>query len=131
MTPFTTDETYLLLDGTNAEPVAGGPPFWERLGGDADLLRRVEMAWLVGTYPVTGDWSQWEMHPNGDEVIVGTAGRFTVHTEDVDTGRTGTVELTAGHTVVMPARTWHTLDVIEPGAILNITAGKGTQHRAR
>lgn len=129
--PFATDHTYLLLDDAHADDVEGGHTFWERLGSDAEFRQQVERSWLVGTYPVTGDWAQWEMHPLGDEVIVATSGAFIVSTEHADTGEPGSVELRAGHTIVMPARTWHTVDVIEPGAILNITAGEGTEHRPR
>ncbi len=129
MEPFTTTDTYLLLDGEAADLVDGGVAFWQALGSDPGLLARTERSWLVGTYPVTGHWDQWEMHPHGDEVIVAVAGRFRVHTERA--GCEATVELVAGRTIVMPARTWHTFDVDEPGEILNITSGRGTEHRPR
>jgi hypothetical protein len=39
--------------------------------------------------------------------------------------------LGAPQSVVMPAGTWHTLDVIEAARIVTITWGAGTAHRPR
>jgi hypothetical protein len=39
------------------------------------------------------------------------------------------VALSAGRLLVIPTGVWHTAKVSEPGRLLAITAGSGTQHR--
>lgn len=129
MTTLDLSDTYLLVAGDRAHQLDGGTAFWERLATDDDLRSRVETGWLTGIYPIAASWTSWEMHPDGDEVVHATAGRFLMILD----GPAGheTSELAAGHTIVVPAGMWHTVDVVEPGATLNITFGRGTQHRAR
>lgn len=123
--------TYLLIHGDSVDELDGGSAFWERLDADADYRARIGEGWLAGIYPVQQTWTFWEMHPDGDEIVHATAGRFRVILDtEADTGHR-TVDLPAGHTVVVPAGTWHTVDVEEPGATLNVTFGRDTQHRPR
>lgn len=121
--------TYLLICGDRVEELDGGAAFWERLAADADLQAHVGAGWLAGIYPVEQTWTFWEMHPDGDEIVHATAGRFRVIL-DTEAGHR-TIELGAGRTVVVPAGTWHTLDVEEPGATFTVTFGRNTQHRPR
>ncbi len=122
-------DTYLLISGDRADRLDGGAAFWERLATDADLRSDVEGGWLAGMYPIASSWTSWEMHPDGDEVVHATAGRFVLLFDTPDGHEA--VELAAGRTIVVPAGTWHTVDVLEPGATLNITFGRGTRHRTR
>ena len=39
---------------------------------------------LVSLYTFTEDWTSWECHPVGHEVVVCTAGRMTLHQELAD-----------------------------------------------
>ena len=96
--------------------------FWATIDDRTDL----DDGRLVMAMPMTADWSNWEMHPEGDEVILVTDGVVRVHTESNEP-----VIVRAPELVVMPAGTWHTMDVIEPARVLTITWGAGTQHRAR
>jgi mannose-6-phosphate isomerase-like protein (cupin superfamily) len=75
------------------------------------------------------DWSVWERHPAGDEVVLVVSGRLVAH-QEID-GQDRTVELGPGQFIVNPPGVWHTADVVEPGDALFITAGLGTEHRAR
>ena len=75
-------------------------------------------------------WDSWEVHPNGDEVVLCTAGEITLHQEHAD-GSTDTVTLGPGEYAVNPPGTWHTADVSAPATALFITAGQGTDHRPR
>lgn len=84
---------------------------------------------LVMLFGTTGPWDQWERHPAGDEVVICLSGRMTMITE-ID-GEHRSVELRAGQAVVNPRGTWHTADVHEPGQMLTVTAGIGTEHRPR
>ena len=85
---------------------------------------------LVSMHSFTESWDSWEMHPAGDEVVLCTAGRMTLHQEYAD-GTTATVIIGTGQYVVNPPGCWHTADVEEEATALFITAGLGTQHRQR
>ena len=85
---------------------------------------------LVSQYSFTADWTSWEMHPAGDEVVICTAGTMVLVQEQADGARTRTA-LGAGEYAINPAGVWHTADVAEGASAIFITAGEGTQHRAR
>jgi mannose-6-phosphate isomerase-like protein (cupin superfamily) len=84
---------------------------------------------LVAMHTFDGPWDSWEMHPNGDELVVCTAGEITLHRE-ID-GTTTTVTLHAGEAVINPPGVWHTADVEGTATVLFITAGEGTEIRPR
>lgn len=129
MTALDLTDTYLLVRGDRVEQLDGGAAFWQRLAGDSQLQTHVGEGWLTAVYPLRESWTGWEMHPEGDEIVHATAGRFRM-IFDTDDGHRS-IALAAGHTVVVPAGTWHTVDVDEPGATLNVTFGRGTRHRPR
>lgn len=89
---------------------------------------------LVMLYSFTESWDSWEMHPAGDEVVLCTAGRMTLHQEHAD-GTRATVTIGPGEYVINPPGCWHIADVeadVGGGATaLFITAGLGTEHRPR
>ncbi len=86
---------------------------------------------LVTMHTFTESWDVWEMHPSGAEVVLCVAGTITLHQE-----RDGTAAATTlgpGEYAVNEPGVWHTADV-EPGdqpTVVFITAGLGTEHRAR
>jgi quercetin dioxygenase-like cupin family protein len=85
---------------------------------------------LVTMHVFTESWDMWEMHPMGSEVVLCVAGRLTLHQEDAD-GSTASATLEAGQYVINAPGTWHTADVEVTATALFITAGVGTEHRAR
>lgn len=85
---------------------------------------------LVSLSTFTQSWDSWEMHPSGDEVVVCTAGTITIHQEMAD-GTKATITLNPGDYAINPPGAWHTADVAGEATALFITAGFGTQHRAR
>jgi quercetin dioxygenase-like cupin family protein len=85
---------------------------------------------LVGLHSFTEDWSSWECHPNGDEVVVCTAGRMTLHQEMAD-GSKASVTIGPGEYAINPPGAWHTADIDGEATALFITAGWGTTHRPR
>ncbi len=85
---------------------------------------------LVTMHTFTHAWDAWEMHPHGSEVVLCTVGRIVLHQEWPD-GRKERVALNAGQYAINPPGVWHTADVEEPATALFITAGLGTEHRAR
>jgi mannose-6-phosphate isomerase-like protein (cupin superfamily) len=95
-----------------------------RSGGDGKEGR------LVTVHSFTESWDSWEMHPEGDEVVMCLSGKMIVHQEMVD-GATASVTINAGEYVVNPPGCWHTADVDGAATALFITAGLGTEHRPR
>ena len=85
---------------------------------------------LVSMYTFTESWPAWEMHPAGDEVVLCTAGRMTLHQQFPD-GRIETVEIGPGEYAINPPGVWHTADIAGEATALFITAGIGTEHRDR
>lgn len=110
------------LDGFAWSPEHMGA-YAERFAADGDEGR------LVTFGEMAEDWDSWERHPAGEEVVLCVSGRFRLH-QDVD-GDVTTVEIGAGQYVVNPPGVWHTADVLEPGACLFVTPGRGTGHRPR
>jgi quercetin dioxygenase-like cupin family protein len=82
---------------------------------------------LIG--PAETTWTSWERHPAGDEVVVVLSGRQTL-IQEID-GRHHRIELHAGQAAINGRGVWHTADVHEPGSVLFITPGRGTEHRPR
>src|ERR1700685_731340 len=77
-------KNYLLLepDGT-AVLLPGGGDFWSQLmSGDAtdSGIRRLmgsEKGRLLSTLSMGADWTNWEMHPAGDEILFMLEGKAT------------------------------------------------------
>ena len=85
---------------------------------------------LVALHDFSESWDSWEMHPEGDEVVVCIQGTITLVQAD-DAGNRSSVTLHAGEYAINPPGVWHTADTQGPASALFITAGMGTQHRPR
>ncbi len=85
---------------------------------------------LVAQWTFDQDWDSWEMHPHGDEVVICTAGRLTLHQEFAD-GLTATVSIGPGEFAINPPGCWHTADISDSATVVFITAGLGTRGRPR
>lgn len=85
---------------------------------------------LVSQHTFTACWDMWEMHPNGAEVVLCVEGELTILQEAPD-GTVSTVTLKPGEYVINDPGVWHTADVETSATAVFITAGVGTQHRAR
>lgn len=127
-------ENYLLLepDG-DAVPLPGGGDFWRQLmsGDPRDAgIRRLadsEHGRLFSALEMGSDWTNWEMHPAGDEVLVMLQGSVTFRFEEAEGIRE--IDLSAGRVLIVPKGVWHTARVRTPAKLLAITAGQGTKHR--
>ena len=122
MTTFDLERTYLAVDRGEVIELPVGPDFWEKVGASPAATRS-----LVGVYPNAADWPHWEMHPEGAEVLVLLEGRIDLLLDDGKGERVAHME--EGTTVVVPSGVWHRAQVREPGRLLVITWGRGTQHR--
>lgn len=121
--PFDLESTYLALDGAGGvTPLPVGPDFWETIDRNPAVRGT-----LVGVYPMTEDWPNWEMHPAGDEVLVLLDGEANFILDESEGERR--VPMRAGSTVVVPKGVWHRALIMTPGRLLTLTYGEGTQHR--
>ncbi len=84
---------------------------------------------LVSIFSFDEPWKSWEVHPNGDELVVCIAGRITLH-QEID-GKVVTATLNPGEAIINPPGVWHTADAEGSCTALFITAGQGTQNRPR
>jgi quercetin dioxygenase-like cupin family protein len=110
------------------EPEFNGEMAWyegyiERHGADGAEGRLVSMATF------SEPWTVWEMHPNGGEVVLCTAGEIEL-VQEVD-GEERVTALTAGQYAINQPGTWHTANVTDTATAVFITAGEGTEHRPR
>ena len=116
-------QTFLHLapDGDAVRLNASAPDFWQSLA-ERNLDGR-----LTGVVHLGQD-SHWEMHPGGDEILVGLSGSIEII---LDHGHeTESAILEHGRMCVVPRGTWHRLVVNEPGRLLFATPGPTTQHRS-
>lgn len=74
-------------------------------------------------------WDTWEMHPEGAEVVLCTAGTLTI-VQEID-GAERRTTLQPGEYVINEPGVWHTADAEGSATAVFITAGVGTQHRPR
>ena len=116
--------TYVHLpDGGAAHAVAVTEAFWPDLMSGK---RRYEGRLLMAS-KVCEDMGHWEMHPNGEEVLLLVSGSVEVIFDDGTTERV--VPLGAGQICIVPRGVWHRFVVRQSGRMVFITAGEGTQHR--
>ena len=85
---------------------------------------------LVSMHAFDGPWDSWEMRPEGSELVVCTDGEMTL-VQEVEWRRRFAPALRAGEYAINDAGVWHTADVREHATALFVTAGIGTQIRAR
>jgi mannose-6-phosphate isomerase-like protein (cupin superfamily) len=125
--PYILGGTYLRLrPDASVEPLHVGNDFWQRIM--SGKLGDFHHEYLVTTFAYDKDWPTWEMHPNGDEIVMLLEGSTTLVLE-ID-GREKLVDLNeACSYVVVPRGTWHTSRTRNACRMLFITAGEGTQIR--
>ena len=123
-----------LGSGGSAAPQPAFPPDERAMQWYADYTARTEgdgvEGRLVSLFRFAENWTSWEMHPAGAEVVICTAGRIVLHQQRPD----GTVDssvLEPGDYAINPPGVWHTADTDGEAAALFITPGVGTQHRPR
>ena len=85
---------------------------------------------LVACYTFTEDWPSWEVHPNGEEVVVCMSGSIELVQEMEDGSHVATT-LAPGEYAINPRGVWHTANIASEAGVLFITAGVGTQNRPR
>ncbi len=67
--PFNLHSNYVRLrSDASAEVLPVGRTFWQDLASGA--LGDFHNEYLVTTHSFSENWPMWEMHPNGDEVVI-------------------------------------------------------------
>lgn len=99
--------------------------FWETLEGRSEL----HTGRLVTAAAHDTDWTFWEMHPSGDELVMVVSG--SAHFLFDDGASVEEADVHAPGFVVVPAGVWHTADARGPAHLLFVTWGEGTVHRPR
>ncbi len=123
MTTFDLEKTYLGLDGSGrVTPMPGGPAFWQNIDKNPNAGGTLV---TVGT--AEGDWTHWEMHPRGDEVLIVLEGQVRMIFERP--GGEESFDLSPGATLVVPAGTWHRAVGQKQLRMLFMTYGEGTSHK--
>ncbi|GGX43511.1 cupin domain-containing protein [Saccharospirillum salsuginis] len=117
-----------LRSDATVERLPVGERFWQQLSNGE--LGTFHNEFLVTSHHFDSDWGSWEMHPKGDEVVCVLAGRVTFVLEE-DDGEHRVELCEPGDFVVVPQGVWHTAEASEPVWMLFLTAGEGTEHRAR
>jgi mannose-6-phosphate isomerase-like protein (cupin superfamily) len=100
------------------------PDFWANIEQSTFVNGR-----MMALFDMDCDWSNWEMHPMGEEVLMLIAGAMTLFFETPQGLARAT--LSPSDTLIVPRGIWHTADVLEPSQLLAITPGAGTQSRPR
>lgn len=126
---FDLSKTYVHLGlGATATPLPDfewSPTYLEsyerRFAGDGVEGRLVVVSEQATT------WDFWERHPAGEELVVLLSGRVDV-IQELD-GKEETTPLTPGEALINPIGVWHRSVVHEPGTVLFVTPGLGTEHR--
>jgi mannose-6-phosphate isomerase-like protein (cupin superfamily) len=121
---FALDCTYVqLADGAAAVPIAVDSNFWERISKEAAL----QEGRLVTFFHLGRGNVHWEMHPAGDELLFLVSGKTAIVLDDGKARRK--VLMKAGEALIVPRGVWHCFEIEEPGDLLAITRGAGTEVR--
>lgn len=102
---------------------------------DDNLYSRIEQNYngfkehqLVSCHSFSEDWSNWEIHPNGDEVVMLLSGKVTLVLGQDAGQRILTLDQPGSYAIV-PANTWHTAKTAVASKMLFITPGEGTANK--
>ena len=122
--PFSLASRYIhLAPDDSARVMEGGDAFWAGIAGRRDL----DSGRLMGRTSQSKDWDHWERHPAGEEILILLSGELEL-VIDTGCGERRAV-MRAGETFVMPKGLWHRGIVRQPGELMFITPGAGTEHR--
>ena len=83
---------------------------------------------LISMHEFSEDWTSWEKHPAGDEIVMLLSGAVTLVLRS-DSGDDSITLTEPGTYVIVPRNTWHTARVSQRAQALFITPGEGTENR--
>lgn len=119
--------TFVVIDPQHsAIAVAVAPGIFEELDARFDQFKG---RLLVSSFSFDSDWSSWEAHPAGDEIVCLLSGDVLMVLD-----RNGVEEIVHLHDpgafVIVPKGTWHTARTSTPTKLLFVTPGEGTLNKA-
>jgi mannose-6-phosphate isomerase-like protein (cupin superfamily) len=121
---FSLADTYVHLKPDQAATTMdGGASFWAGIGQRTDL----DTGRLMGKTGQSRDWDHWERHPAGEEILTLLSGELELVLDMPGGEQRATVR--AGETFVVPRGVWHRGIVHQPGELMFITPGAGTEHK--
>lgn len=123
--PLNPEDTYVHLSADGASQTSpGGAEFWSL---PPDSMAKFDQGWLISEFVCTEDWTNWEMHPKGDEFVYLLSGDIELILE-LPSGTVST-RISGRGAQLVPRCVWHTAKVFAPSRMLFVTRGEGTQHR--
>lgn len=125
--PLNLLETFAVLQpDLQSVPVDVSPTLYQELDETYDNFKGHV---LVSSYRFDSDWSSWEMHPAGDEIVCLLSGDTELILD-----RDGTEERIhlkhPGSYAIVPKGTWHTARTRVDTVCLFVTPGEGTQNKS-
>ena len=117
------ESTFVVLHpDQSATPIEFTPTMFEELNRRFDGF---EGRVLVSCFAFDSDWSEWERHPAGDEIVYLLAGRVRFLFE----GERAIELRQPGEFAIVPKGTWHTAKTTVATKMLFVTPGAGTEHK--
>jgi mannose-6-phosphate isomerase-like protein (cupin superfamily) len=97
----------------------GGAAFWAALATGA--YPELDSGRLVALFDYDSDWNNWEMHLDGEELVILISGRATFVFETAE-GERELVLSRPGEMVIVPRGTWHTARTEAPVRMLFVAS---------
>lgn len=118
--------TFAVLDRNgNAVPVDVTDDLYERLDRDFDNFTGSS---LVSCHTFGADWSTWEIHPAGDEIVCLLSGEARLVLDHGDRHEEVALDEPLAFAIV-PRGTWHTAKTKTGCTMLFITPSEGTENK--
>jgi mannose-6-phosphate isomerase-like protein (cupin superfamily) len=124
--PFDLKSTFVVIGPRHAAvPAAVTPAPYDELDRQHE---QVKGRLHVSSFAFDAEWTAWQRHPAGDEVVCLVSGRATLVLE-----RDGGEEIVGlpnpGAFATVPKGAWRTARASVPTQMLFVTPGEGMQHR--
>ena len=124
--PLSIENDFVVLDAEkNATIEHSDSALYERLDINYNGFTGCE---LISCYEFSEDWATWEIHPNGDEIVILLSGNVTFILQLVDGERSIFLEK-FGSYVIVPKNVWHRAKTNVDTKMLFITPGEGTKNK--
>jgi len=120
------DNCIYLARGGSMRPYAKTAEFFRDAGTNPDLRDGLVLTLHEVNTQRDVHYPAWEMHPEGDELLILSSGSLAV--EFRKEGIERTASLPSRSAFIVPAGLWHRLIVSEPSVLIAITPGHNTVH---
>lgn len=120
-------DTYAhVRDDGRMHSIPAGENFWQALG--EGRFPELDSGRLLSAFEFSEDWSSWERHPAGEELVLLLTGACDLLLEGETSEQRIRLER-VGDYVLVPKNVWHTARTDRPTRLLFLTPGLGTEHR--